>query len=472
MKKGFTLVELLAVLVILAIIVLIAVPTVTNIINKAEEDSEKASAKMYIEGVNKSLMEYNLSNRLVNANCTVMTDGNLDCDGTTIEVSVNNTVPTEGMVTIENIEVSKVQNLKVGDNYYTTNENGELIGSKTAKYNLIASLTNLTSTETTVIEANKTTTITLTPTSGYGLPDTITVTGTEYTYDNTTGVISLSNPTNNITITATGKVVTYNITTNLTNLTSTGDTTIDTASTGTVTLTPSSGYGLPSSITVTGTEYTYDNTTGVISLSNPTSNVTITATVIKLVTPATAATKTTGNVPEGNYAAGDEYIINLGGEDRIFFVLGENENDSTKIDLIMNMNYTDDKVPVKMAWCDPNGANPSNNACNHDNLDPLVSHVQKVFGSNVTVSLPSYDQIKLAAGNKTSELPTWLYDYLLGTTHPVSGLYGYWTSSPDASIAITAWDVHSRGSLLYDVVSDASSNGFRPVITISKSLMN
>ena len=397
MKKGFTLVELLAVLVILAIIVLIAVPTVTNIINKAEEDSEKASAKMYIEGVNKSLMEYNLSNRLVNANCTVMTDGNLDCDGTTIEVSVKNTVPTEGMVTIENIEVSKVQNLKVGDNYYTTNENGELIGSKTAKYNLLASLTNLTSTETTVIEANKITTITLTPINGYGLPDTITV---------------------------------------------------------------------------TGTEYTYDNTTGVISLSNPTSNVTITATVIKLVTPATAATKTTGNVPEGNYAAGDEYIINLGGEDRIFFVLGENETDSTKIDLIMNMNYTDDKVPVKMAWCDPNGANPSNNACNHDNLDPLVSHVQEVFGSNVVVSLPSYDQIKLAAGNKTSGFPTWLYDYLHNTTHPVSGLYGYWTASPIASNAAGAWSVRYNGTLSTGVVSNASNFGFRPVITISKSLMN
>jgi hypothetical protein len=125
-----------------------------------------------------------------------------------------------------------------------------------------------------------------------------------------------------------------------------------------------------------------------------------------------------------------------------------------------------------MAWCDPNGANPSNNACNHDNLDPLVSHVQEVFGSNVVVSLPTKDQIKIAAGNKTSGFPTWLYDYLNGTTHPVSGLYGYWTYSPLASDAGYAWFVYCHGSLNYQGVSIASSYGLRPVITISKSLMN
>ena len=167
---------------------------------------------------------------------------------------------------------------------------------------------------------------------------------------------------------------------------------------------------------------------------------------------------------------GAEYTCTLD-TTRTFYVLGDNE-DSTKIDLIMNMNYTDDTVPATMAWCDPNGANPSNNACNHDNLEPLVSHVQEVFGSDVTVSLPSYNQIYKAAGNKTSGLPAWLYDYLRNTTHPVSGLYGYWTSTPYASSADRAWNVFCDGSLNYDPVSSASYYGFRPVITISKSLMN
>lgn len=50
------------------------------------------------------------------------------------------------------------------------------------------------------------------------------------------------------------------------------------------TLSPSTGYVLPSSITVSGASYTYDSSTGVISLSNPTGNVTITASGIKVKT--------------------------------------------------------------------------------------------------------------------------------------------------------------------------------------------
>jgi type IV pilus assembly protein PilA len=163
---------------------------------------------------------------------------------------------------------------------------------------------------------------------------------------------------------------------------------------------------------------------------------------------------------------GAEYLCSLD-TDRAFYVLGDNE-DSTKIDLIMNMDYTDSTVPATMKWCDPNGANPSNNACNHDNLDPLVSHVQEVFGSNVVVNLPSYDQIYKAAGNKETGLPTWLYGNLNSNKAP----YGYWTSTPYASDARYARIVYYNGLLRYNNVSFASDYGFRPVITISKSLMN
>lgn len=71
----------------------------------------------------------------------------------------------------------------------------------------------------------------------------------------------------------------YTITNTLTNLTASGDTTI--TSTATVTLSAASGYRVPASVTVSGADYTYDDytdvTKGVISLSNPTGNVTITA---------------------------------------------------------------------------------------------------------------------------------------------------------------------------------------------------
>lgn len=46
-KKGYTLIELLAVIVILAIIALIITPVITGIINLAKERSDKLSAEGY-----------------------------------------------------------------------------------------------------------------------------------------------------------------------------------------------------------------------------------------------------------------------------------------------------------------------------------------------------------------------------------------------------------------------------------------
>jgi type IV pilus assembly protein PilA len=54
-KKGFTLVELLAVIVILAIILAIAVPGISGIINSAKKGSFESDAKMMVTGI-----EYNV----------------------------------------------------------------------------------------------------------------------------------------------------------------------------------------------------------------------------------------------------------------------------------------------------------------------------------------------------------------------------------------------------------------------------
>ena len=47
-KKGFTLVELLAVIVILSVLMLIALPSVINIMNKARDDAFKDEALSFI----------------------------------------------------------------------------------------------------------------------------------------------------------------------------------------------------------------------------------------------------------------------------------------------------------------------------------------------------------------------------------------------------------------------------------------
>ena len=69
----------------------------------------------------------------------------------------------------------------------------------------------------------------------------------------------------------------YSITTNITNGTSNGDEYIWTQENATIILIPNENHILPSSITMVNASYIYDNTTGIVNLSNPIGNVTITA---------------------------------------------------------------------------------------------------------------------------------------------------------------------------------------------------
>ena len=73
---------------------------------------------------------------------------------------------------------------------------------------------------------------------------------------------------------------TYSITNVLSNITAVGDTTIDSGGEATVTLTPSKGLSLPPSISVVGASYAYIPSLGTVVLTNPTGDVTITASAI------------------------------------------------------------------------------------------------------------------------------------------------------------------------------------------------
>ena len=186
-------------------------------------------------------------------------------------------------------------------------------------------------------------------------------------------------------------------------------------------------------------------------------------------------TATTGNIPTGSFNYGDEYTCQVGDDyTNTFFVL---ENNTDTISLIMKENFTDSYVPTKFAWCTDGGTD--NTTCKNitatgndapDGKDYL-GHIKSIFNKEgVTVSFPTYDQIKKAAGNKSSSFPTWLYDYMKNTTHQVSGVEGYWTSTPADYSSSHAWDVKYGGYLSSNTVN-IPSYGVRPVITISKSLI-
>lgn len=108
-KKGFTLVELLAVIVILAIIALIATPIILNVIDNAKEGSAKNSAYGYIDAVEKA----NAQQILKESSISVLSGTyNISANGATVveskegegtkasfAVSFKGTAPTAGTLT-------------------------------------------------------------------------------------------------------------------------------------------------------------------------------------------------------------------------------------------------------------------------------------------------------------------------------------------------------------------------------------
>ena len=176
-------------------------------------------------------------------------------------------------------------------------------------------------------------------------------------------------------------------------------------------------------------------------------------------------TATTGKVPSGNYAYGDEYTCELGDNDeKTFFVL---ETNGDNVSLIMNKNIDSNGKGTTsgntVAWC----KSGSDNSCAADGaleyLKTSTTGWTKLTESQI--SLPSYDQIYKAAGNKTSGLSTWLYGNLNYGSVPSA----YWTSTPDASRSSHAWFVLYDATFTSYDVDSASSYGVRPVITVSKS---
>ena len=132
MKKGFTLIELLAVIVILAVIALIATPIIINIINDSQKSAATNSAQLYVDGLSKKIMSENMNGEFNPSSCTI-SNGNISCDGQSLDYTVDGEKPTSGIITFTNgtitgytLNIGEYNVVKSGNNITTTKGNVEV----------------------------------------------------------------------------------------------------------------------------------------------------------------------------------------------------------------------------------------------------------------------------------------------------------------------------------------------------------
>ena len=121
-NKGFTLVELLAVIVILALIALIATPIILNVINDAKKQAAKDSAYGYMDAVEKYIVSSELEDKSIK-------DGTYRVEDLNKKISVKGSTPDNGTIKIENKEV---KNYDIGIDGYAVS-NGEVEKVSTTK---------------------------------------------------------------------------------------------------------------------------------------------------------------------------------------------------------------------------------------------------------------------------------------------------------------------------------------------------
>ena len=121
-NKGFTLVELLAVIVILALIALIATPIILNVINDAKKQAAKDSAYGYMDAVEKYIVSSELEDKSIK-------DGRYSVEELNKKISVKGSTPDNGNIEIKN---SSVKSYDIGIDGYVV-RNGKVDKVSTTK---------------------------------------------------------------------------------------------------------------------------------------------------------------------------------------------------------------------------------------------------------------------------------------------------------------------------------------------------
>lgn len=146
--------------------------------------------------------------------------------------------------------------------------------SEIVTYEINITANNATYSGDSTIKTGGDATITFTPNNGYELSESnIKVTNADYSFNTYTGVLTLSNPTSNVTLELTAITATtiFSITVNNSNCTYSAPSTIYKNGSATITFTPNDGYAYSTSTTVIGASWNYSS--GVITLYNPRSSV-------------------------------------------------------------------------------------------------------------------------------------------------------------------------------------------------------
>ena len=105
MKKGFTLVEVLAVIIILAIISLIIVPIVLDYVDSSRNEAEEESFSMYIKAVESAILSERLKGNILDGEYTINSKGDICKNNNCIKLNLDKKHPTSGTITIENEKI-------------------------------------------------------------------------------------------------------------------------------------------------------------------------------------------------------------------------------------------------------------------------------------------------------------------------------------------------------------------------------
>ena len=115
MKKGFTIIELLAVIILIAIITMIAVPIIFNVINDSKETSYNKKAKLFIKNIENNLTQNQIDNILVvdgtykynvsNTKICLTTNTNICIEG----LKIDSNKPDSVDIVISNYEITSYE---------------------------------------------------------------------------------------------------------------------------------------------------------------------------------------------------------------------------------------------------------------------------------------------------------------------------------------------------------------------------